>query len=50
MDNQEKPHILLIDGMALLFRSFFATSAMGHYFPMQQVHRRMGYKGLRAIR
>jgi len=33
MDNQEKPHILLIDGMALLFRSFFATSAMGHYFP-----------------
>ena len=33
MENQEKPHILLIDGMALLFRSFFATSAMGHYFP-----------------
>jgi len=33
MDTQEKPHILLIDGMALLFRSFFATSAMGHYFP-----------------
>ncbi|MFJ7935692.1 5'-3' exonuclease H3TH domain-containing protein [Sporosarcina sp. NPDC096371] len=33
MDHQEKPHILLIDGMALLFRSFFATSAMGHYFP-----------------
>ena len=33
MNNQEKPHILLIDGMALLFRSFFATSAMGHYFP-----------------
>ncbi|WP_192600125.1 5'-3' exonuclease [Sporosarcina limicola] len=29
----EKPHLLLIDGMALLFRSFFATSAMGHYFP-----------------
>lgn len=28
-----KPHILLIDGMAVLFRSFFATSAMGHYFP-----------------
>lgn len=33
MDTQEKPHILIIDGMALLFRSFFATSAMGHYFP-----------------
>ena len=33
MDTQEKPHILVIDGMALLFRSFFATSAMGHYFP-----------------
>ena len=30
---EERPHILLIDGMALLFRSFFATSAMGHYFP-----------------
>lgn len=33
MENQAKPHILLVDGMALLFRSFFATSAMGHYFP-----------------
>lgn len=33
MSTKEKPHILLIDGMALLFRSFFATSAMGHYFP-----------------
>lgn len=33
MSIEEKPHILLIDGMALLFRSFFATSAMGHYFP-----------------
>ncbi|WP_432360320.1 5'-3' exonuclease [Sporosarcina sp. UB5] len=30
---ENKPHILLIDGMALLFRSFFATSAMGHFFP-----------------
>lgn len=29
----EQPHILIIDGMALLFRSFFATSAMGHFFP-----------------
>ncbi|CAM3205512.1 5'-3' exonuclease H3TH domain-containing protein [Filibacter tadaridae] len=33
MQSETKPHILLIDGMALLFRSFFATSAMGHYFP-----------------
>lgn len=33
MESNSKPHILLIDGMALLFRSFFATSAMGHYFP-----------------
>jgi 5'-3' exonuclease len=33
MNQEEKPHILLVDGMALLFRSFFATSAMGHYFP-----------------
>lgn len=33
MMTDSKPHILLIDGMALLFRSFFATSAMGHYFP-----------------
>ena len=33
MTTQEKPHILIVDGMALLFRSFFATSAMGHYFP-----------------
>ena len=33
MTTQEKPHILIIDGMALLFRSFFATSAMGHFFP-----------------
>lgn len=30
---EPKPKILLIDGMAVLFRSFFATSAMGHYFP-----------------
>lgn len=33
MGTTEKPHLLLIDGMAVLFRSFFATSAMGHYFP-----------------
>ena len=33
MTIQEKPHILIVDGMALLFRSFFATSAMGHFFP-----------------
>jgi 5'-3' exonuclease len=28
----EKPHVLLVDGMALLFRSYFATSAVGQYF------------------
>ncbi|TAA71925.1 5'-3' exonuclease [Planococcus salinarum] len=28
----ERPHVLLVDGMALLFRSFFATSAVGQYF------------------
>lgn len=33
MTTEEKPHILIVDGMALLFRSFFATSAMGHFFP-----------------
>ncbi len=33
MNTNEQPHILIIDGMALLFRSFFATSAMGHFFP-----------------
>lgn len=27
-----RPHVLLVDGMALLFRSFFATSAVGQYF------------------
>ena len=32
MEEQNKPHILLIDGMALLFRSFFATSVFGQYF------------------
>ncbi|CAM5214478.1 5'-3' exonuclease OS=Ureibacillus acetophenoni OX=614649 GN=SAMN05877842_10975 PE=4 SV=1 [Ureibacillus acetophenoni] len=26
-----KPHLLVVDGMALLFRSFFASSAMGQY-------------------
>ncbi|MGE7948116.1 5'-3' exonuclease [Lysinibacillus sp. NPDC093688] len=26
-----KPKLLIIDGMALLFRSFFASAAMGHY-------------------
>lgn len=29
---QTKPHILIIDGMALLFRSFFATAPMGQFF------------------
>jgi 5'-3' exonuclease len=29
---QEKPHVLVIDGMALLFRSFFATAMSGNFF------------------
>lgn len=33
LSTNEQPHILIIDGMALLFRSFYATSAMGHFFP-----------------
>lgn len=33
MQTNERPHLLIVDGMALLFRSFFATSAMGQYFP-----------------
>lgn len=28
----QKPHVLVIDGMALLFRSFFATAMSGNYF------------------
>ncbi|RUS57623.1 5'-3' exonuclease [Kurthia sp. 3B1D] len=30
-----QPHILLIDGMALLFRSFYATAPMRQFFPRQ---------------
>lgn len=29
-----KPHLLVVDGMALLFRSFFASSAVGQYIRM----------------
>lgn len=29
---QQKPHVLVIDGMALLFRSFFATAMSGNFF------------------
>jgi len=29
---ENQPHILLIDGMALLFRSFFATAPMNQFF------------------
>jgi len=36
MQPMEKPHILLVDGMALLFRSFFATSVFGQYFRNEQ--------------
>lgn len=30
-----KPHLLLIDGMALLFRSFFASAAMNQYIRLE---------------
>ncbi|MFP3919851.1 5'-3' exonuclease [Lysinibacillus telephonicus] len=30
-----KPHLLVVDGMALLFRSFFASSAMGHFIRLE---------------
>ncbi|MDF2065054.1 5'-3' exonuclease [Bacillus sp. Cr_A10] len=29
---EDKPHVLVIDGMALLFRSFFATAMSGNFF------------------
>lgn len=35
-ENTNKPHILLIDGMALLFRSFFATSVFGQFLRNEQ--------------
>ena len=50
MENQEKPHILLVDGMALLFRSFLQHLRWGIISPMRQVFRRMESKGLPAIR
>ncbi len=28
----EKPHIMLVDGMAVLFRSYFATAGVGQFF------------------
>ena len=31
----ERPHILIVDGMALLFRSFFASAAMGQFIRME---------------
>ncbi|KGR78202.1 5'-3' exonuclease [Ureibacillus manganicus] len=31
----KKPHLLVVDGMALLFRSFFASSAMGQYIRLE---------------
>ncbi|TSI07710.1 5'-3' exonuclease [Lysinibacillus sp. BW-2-10] len=35
MKMTNKPHLLVVDGMALLFRSFFASSAMGQYIRME---------------
>ena len=31
--NEQKERLLIVDGMALLFRSYFATAAMGNFFP-----------------
>lgn len=31
----DQPHILVVDGMALLFRSFFASAAMGQFIRME---------------
>ncbi|RTQ93130.1 5'-3' exonuclease [Lysinibacillus telephonicus] len=35
MKMTNKPHLLVVDGMALLFRSFFASSAMGHFIRLE---------------
>lgn len=32
---KNKPHLLVIDGMALLFRSFFASAAMGQFIRLE---------------
>lgn len=32
----QKPHVLVVDGMALLFRSFFATAMSGNFFTNEQ--------------
>ncbi len=33
--HMEKPHLLIVDGMALLFRSFFASAAMKQYIRLE---------------
>lgn len=43
---EKQPHLLIIDGMALLFRSFFASSAMGHYIPLPDGTPSNGVQGL----
>lgn len=40
-----KPHLLLVDGMALLFRSFFASSAMGHFIRLEDGTATNGVQG-----
>lgn len=30
-----KPHLLVVDGMALLFRSFFASAAMNQFIRLE---------------
>lgn len=43
---EKQPHLLIIDGMALLFRSFFASSSMGHYIPLPDGTPSNGVQGL----
>lgn len=43
---EKQPHLLVIDGMALLFRSFFASSAMGHFIPLPDGTPSNGVQGL----
>lgn len=43
---EQQPHLLLIDGMALLFRSYFASSAMGHFIRLPDGTPSNGVQGL----
>lgn len=43
---EKQPHLLVIDGMVLLFRSFFASSAMGHFIRLPDGTPSNGVQGL----